>query len=417
MSIRKNVELLAPAGGMSQLKAALRFGADAVYLGMPRFGMRAGAKNFSEDELALAASLTHKAGKRLYVTLNIYPTEDQLPSLVSAAKSAREIGADAAIVADIGAIIEIKNSVPDLEIHISTQANVTNSRAAALYARLGAKRIVLARELSYDKIRALRENLAGSVELEAFVHGASCMAYSGRCILSAALRGEYRSANQGACAQPCRRLYSVLKEKDGAEFDISEDENGSYLMSANDLCLIGNLPELYNCGIDSFKIEGRMKSEYYTACAVRCYREAMQDYVKNDGSYQGKQEYYRRELEKISHRHYDTGFFMKNVPAGGAGAYEQSMEYVGYVEDADYNAAFGASSALVTVKGKLTLGDRLEAVTPDGVYPFTLSRMRREIDGKTIDSCGQNGVRLRLDDIPARLSSGDMLRGPNRNHL
>ena len=416
MSRESRIELLAPAGGMSQLKAALRFGADAVYLGMPSFGMRAGAKNFTEEELLAAVRLAHAVGKRLYVTLNIYPTEEQLPSLVESARLAKEIGADAAIVADIGAILEIRQRVPELEIHVSTQANVTNSRAAKLYAGLGAKRIVLARELSFDKIRALREKLESSVELEAFIHGASCMAYSGRCILSAALRGESRSANQGACAQPCRRLYSVIREKGGAEFDISEDEKGSYLMSANDLCLIGNLPELYSCGIDSFKIEGRMKSEYYTACAVRCYREAMRDYEKADGSYDSKQEYYRRELEKISHRHYDTGFFMKGVPAGGAGAYEQSMEYVAYVDEADYNAASGTSSALVTLKGKMTLGDSLEAVTPDGIYPFTLGAMKRD-GGDKIETCGQNGVKLLIDGIPARLSCGDMLRGPNRNHL
>ena len=273
MAEHRMPELLCPAGTMDALRAALHFGADAVYGGMKDYGLRAFAGNFDEAQLREAVALTHAAGKKFYLTMNILPFDDQLPGFVEAARLAQEIGVDAAIVSDIGAIVTLREQVPGLPIHVSTQASTVNSAAVRHYRALGCERVILAREVSIDRMRAIHDAVE-DMELEAFVHGAACMAYSGRCLLSAALTG--RSGNQGTCAQPCRWQYAVMEQKRPGEYlPVSEDKNGTYIFSARDLNLMPLLPELCRAGIASLKIEGRMKTEYYVAVVTGAYRRAL----------------------------------------------------------------------------------------------------------------------------------------------
>ncbi|MBR6569745.1 MAG: U32 family peptidase [Clostridia bacterium] len=271
----QKMELLAPVGGMEQLRAAVRFGADAVYGGMKSYGLRAFAGNFDPEQLRQAVSYAHDHHVRFYVTMNILPTDADMDGFLSAARDALAAGVDAAIVSDIGAALMLHQELPALPIHISTQANVLNSRTALhMHQAMGAERIVLSRELSMADIAAMRKNLPDELELEAFVHGAMCVAYSGRCLLSSALTG--RSGNRGACAQPCRWQYHLVEEKRPGEYlPVCEDERGTYLYSALDLCMLPHLIELRNAGVISLKIEGRMKTAYYVATVVSAYRRAL----------------------------------------------------------------------------------------------------------------------------------------------
>ncbi len=326
-------ELLAPAGGMAQLKAALRFGADAVYGALPAFGLRAFAGNFTWEELARALSLVHTQGKKFYLTLNILPYEDELPALIDTARRAGEMGVDAVLVSDLGAFLALRREVPELPLHISTQANTLNAEAARFYWEHGAERIVLARELSLSRIAALRDSLPPALEIEAFVHGAMCMSYSGRCMLSDHLTG--RGGNRGACAQPCRWEYALVEKKRPGEYwPIEEDRRGTYLLSAYDLNMLSHLPELIRAGIASLKIEGRMKTEYYVATVVGAYRRALDALAESEDAYRALLPELEGELRKASHRDFNTGFYFgAPQPAAGAAGFTQEMEYVARVEE------------------------------------------------------------------------------------
>ena len=269
----KTPELLCPAGSMQALQTALHFGADAVYGGMKRFGLRAFAGNFDQEQLRQAVAMCHEKGKKFYLTMNVFPFDDQLEDFVAAAQTAHEIGVDAAIVSDLGAIVTLRERVPGLTLHVSTQASTVNSPAVKHYRELGCERVILARETSIARMAAIHEAVP-EMEIETFVHGASCVAWSGRCLLSAALTG--RSGNQGECAQPCRWQYAVMEQKRPGEYlPVSEDENGTYIFSAKDLNLMPLLPELVKAGVASLKIEGRMKTEYYVAVVTGAYRRAL----------------------------------------------------------------------------------------------------------------------------------------------
>ena len=306
MAEHRMPELLCPAGTMDALRAALHFGADAVYGGMKDYGLRAFAGNFDEAQLREAVALTHAAGKKFYLTMNILPFDDQLPGFVEAARLAQEIGVDAAIVSDIGAIVTLREQVPGLPIHVSTQASTVNSAAVRHYRALGCERVILAREVSIDRMRAIHDAVE-DMELEAFVHGAACMAYSGRCLLSAALTG--RSGNQGTCAQPCRWQYAVMEQKRPGEYlPVSEDKNGTYIFSARDLNLMPLLPELCRAGIASLKIEGRMKTEYYVAVVTGAYRRALDLLAEGEDAFRTALPSLLEELSSASHRESDTGF-------------------------------------------------------------------------------------------------------------
>lgn len=410
---KQKMELLAPVGGMEQLRAAVRFGADAVYGGMKSYGLRAFAGNFNPEQLREAVRYAHDHNVKFYVTMNILPVDADMNGFLAAARDALEAGVDAAIVSDIGAALMLHQELPRLPLHISTQANVLNSRTAAhFHQAMGAERIVLSRELSMKDIAAMRKNLPDELELEAFVHGAMCVAYSGRCLLSSALTG--RSGNRGACAQPCRWQYHLVEEKRPGEYlPVCEDERGTYLYSALDLCMLPHLHELRNAGVISLKIEGRMKTAYYVATVVSAYRRAL-DLLENEGeeAFLAAVPSLMEELQKASHRQSNTGFYYgAPEPPAGANGFSQTMEYVG-----DFIAPCEpGGEALVRLKNRFFVGDTLEALTPEGSQPFTVTAMKLEETGESVETASVAGTLIRVP-VPFRVDDGDLLRGPNRNH-
>ena len=405
-------ELLAPAGGMEQLKAAARFGADAVYGGMERYGLRAFAGNFSRESIREAVGYLHAGSKKFYVTMNAFPFDSELEGFIDAARFLRDAGVDGVIVSDLGAACLIREAAPGLAMHISTQANTLNVPAARAWRGLGAARVILAREMSLEQMAYLIKNAPEGLELEAFVHGAACMAYSGRCLLSSALTG--RGANQGACAQPCRWKYAVMEEKRPGEYlPVSQDERGTYIFSAQDLNLMPLLPQLAAVGLHSLKIEGRMKSAYYVATVVAAYRRGL-DVLKAGGeaAFFAALPELMGELKKASHRESNTGFALGSPqPPGGAEGFYQTMEFAGQVVS---DAAPG-QEAEVILKNRFYLGDSLEVLTPGGVFPYRPEKMRLTDTGEEVATHGVAGTRLNMS-FPFAVGAGDILRGPVRNH-
>lgn len=408
---RKIPELLAPAGGMEQLRAALRFGADAVYGGMKHYGLRAFAGNFDAQGLAQAVELCHRQGKKFYVTMNIFPFDDQLPGFVEAARQAWEIGVDAAIVSDLGAICTLREQVPGLALHVSTQASTVNAPSVRHYRDLGCRRVILAREMSLSRLAALGAAVGADMELETFVHGASCVAWSERCLLSAALTG--RSGNQGACAQPCRWEYAVMEKKRPGEYlPVCEDENGSYLFSARDLNLMPLLPQLTAAGISSLKIEGRMKTEYYVATVVSAYRRALDALAQGEETFQAALPGLLAELDCASHRDSDTGFLLGTPQQpGGAEGFHQSAEYIARVmTDADAQGI-----ANVQLKNRFYAGDRLEVLQPGATNVMIAPKFRKADTGEEMDTYGVAGTLVKMQ-FPFPVAEGDLIRGVTRNH-
>ncbi|MEG0179820.1 MAG: U32 family peptidase [Oscillospiraceae bacterium] len=365
----KTVELLSPAGDMERLQYAIEYGADAIYLGAESYGMRAAPKNFTVEQLNNAVIYAHERGKRVYLTLNTVPNNAEIAVLPDFIRRVRETGIDAFIVADLGVLAVCKNIAPEIELHFSTQVGIANYVAANAAYDLGAKRVVLARELSLNEIAFIRDNTPSDLELEAFVHGAMCMSFSGRCLLSHYMKG--RDANKGECAQPCRWQYTLHSdEKPNAEYEINEDESGSYILNADDLCTAPFIDKLIEAGIDSLKIEGRAKSFYYVASVTQAYRKAVDAALKEGNDFVCPNDVLE-ELTRTSHRHYSTGFFFgkegatQNTEFGG---YIREWDVIGVVED--YNDGI----VLCTQRGKFTLGDELEALTPNGkLISFTPS--------------------------------------------
>lgn len=408
------MELLAPAGGMSQLEAALRYGADAVYGGMKSYGLRAFAGNFDIKALAQAVESCHAKGKRFYVTMNMLPYDSDMAGFEAATKEAARVGVDAAIVSDLGAMLLLSERVPELALHVSTQANVLNTPTARhLYDTVKAKRIILARELSLDAIRNMRAQLPADLELEAFVHGAMCVSYSGRCLLSTALTG--RGANRGECAQPCRWRYGVVEEKrPGEVLPVGEDERGTYLFSSYDLRMLEHLDELRRAGLSSLKIEGRMKTAYYVAGVTYCYRAAL-DLLEKGGeaAYRAALPALGKELDKVSHRESNTGFYYgAPIPAAGADGFSQTREYVAQVIE----TLPSAGEARITVKNRFFVGDTLELLSPDGVKPFVVTQIRSADTGEMVDTVYVAGTEA-LVALPFPAEQGDIITGPNRNHI
>ncbi len=402
-------ELLAPAGGMAQLKAAARFGADAVYGALPAFGLRAFAGNFTWEELAEALAYLHSRNKKFYLTLNILPYQDEMDALKEAARRACDLGVDAALVSDLGAFLMLRREAPELPLHISTQANTLNAEAARFYFDQGAERIVLARELSLERIGAMRKQLPEALELEAFVHGAMCMSYSGRCMLSDHLTG--RGGNRGACAQPCRWEYALVEKKRPGEYwPIEEDARGTYLLSAYDLNMLSHLPELISAGISSLKIEGRMKTEYYVATVVGAYRRALDALAQSEAAYRALLPEQEGELRKASHRAFNTGFYFgPPSPMAGAAGFTQEMEYVARVE------GWQDGQAVLSLKNRFYVGDTLELLCPKGSFPFRVESITLADTGEQRDTVSVAGQRV-IIPLPHPAAAGDFLRGPNRNH-
>ncbi|MGI6230385.1 MAG: peptidase U32 family protein [Tractidigestivibacter sp.] len=323
----KNMELLAPAGGFEQLKEAIHFGADAVYLAGKRWGMRAASDNFSNDQLAQAVEYAHKRGVAVHVTANTVMRDEDIDALPSYFALLNELQVDAVIVADLGAFTLLRRYAPDVAPHISTQASIMNAASALAWERLGARRVVLAREMTLSQIAELRRRVGSDLELEAFAHGAQCMAYSGRCLLSADLVGPERSAARGACTQPCRWAWGLVDAKAGARLDLEQDQQASYLLSSNDLCMIGHLDQMRDAGIDAIKLEGRSKGAYYAGCVTNAYRHVL------DGE---PVQPWLDELQLVSHRPYSTGFFFgKGQQNPGRVDYERRRSLVGVVDSCE----------------------------------------------------------------------------------
>lgn len=376
----KKPELLAPAGNLEKLKIALTYGADAVYLGGKAYGLRAFSDNFTNDDVIEGIDYAHALGRKVYATVNIIPHNDDLHDLPDYVRFLSNAGVDALIVADPGVFSLVHSVAPGLPLHISTQANNTNWASARFWEAQGAKRIVLARELSLSEIQGIRERT--QIELEAFVHGAMCISYSGRCLLSNYMTG--RDANRGECAQACRWKYAVVEEtRPGQYFPILEDERGAYVFNSRDLCLLPHIGELAEAGLDSFKIEGRMKSVHYVATVVKVYREAIDSYCADPAGFIARPEWLN-ELEKISHRAYTAGFaFAKTTAADqiyGDRTYHQTHDFIGLVHSYDPQS----KTAIVEQRNNMKTGDEIEIMQPrQENFQQKISRMT-DLEGNEI---------------------------------
>ena len=364
----KRPELLSPAGNFEKMKSAILFGADAVYLSGKIFGMRAAADNFSIEELSEAVAYAHERGVKVYLTLNTMPREYEYTELRSYLEALKSIPLDAMIIGDIGVLMTVKEIIPHMEIHISTQANSVSAEACLAWHKLGCKRIVLARELTLEEIKAIRQRLPDEVEIECFVHGSMCISYSGRCLLSGHILS--RDANRGACAQPCRwnfkslRCEIVEEKRPDTPIPLEEIDGETFIMSSKDTCTIEHIPELIEAGINSFKIEGRMKSSYYTAVVTNTYKMAIDSYFT--GSYEYDERWYT-ELLSVSHRDYATGYYFKDSHLDA-----NTAKNTGYIKDKAFLAVAegydeGLGLCVFTQRNKLNLGDELELLTPGRV--------------------------------------------------
>lgn len=427
MSVRKKAELLSPAGNFEKLRAAVLYGADAVYLAGKQFGMRAASDNFTKEELAEAVQYCHARHVKLYVTVNVMPHTEEYASLDELILYLAAIGVDAVIVSDIGVVLRIREIAPGLEIHISTQASAVSAQACMAWHTLGAKRIVLARELTLADIRTIRKNLPDEVELETFIHGAMCIAYSGRCLLSNYFTG--RDANHGACAQSCRWCYSeagrspveatelALSEANRPDIPVAltavEERGETFFMSSRDMCMIEHIPELEESGIASYKIEGRVKSAYYTAVVTNAYRMALDQYRADPAGYTMRPQWLR-ELCSVSHREYSTGFFF-TPPSENANV----VKSLGYIREKAYLATATEDAVVPDENGryrvsfiqrnKVVAGEAVEVISPGKCGAACMAEDMRDTDGNPIPAAPHPGMAFTLS-LPFPVKEGDILR-------
>lgn len=393
--MKPQIEVLSPAGNMDKLKMAIRYGADAVYCAGQSFGLRASSSNFNNEQLKEAVEFVHSHGKKIYVTCNIIPHNEDLVGLEDYLKFLESIGVDAIIVADLGIFLLAKRVAPNLELHVSTQANTTNYLTTEFWKEQGATRVVVAREVSIVDIKTMKEK--ADIEIEAFVHGAMCISYSGRCLLSNYFTT--RDANRGQCTQACRWKYSLVEEnRPGEYYPIEEDQHGTYIFNSKDLCLLKYIPDLVEAGVDSLKIEGRMKSVHYAATVTKVYREAVDTYLADPEHYEVKPEWIE-ELEKISHRPYTEGFSVEKPDETaqnyGESSNTQTHDFIGLVEG--YNKEEGF--AYLEQRNNFKVGDEVEFCQPHGdLVHHVITKMTDE-DGKdiTVAPHAQMKVRLYLD--------------------
>ena len=403
ISANHSFELLAPAGDSERLATALRFGADAVYLGGPMLQLRAGSVGFDMQGLAEAVKTVHAAGKRIYVTVNAFAGNADVDAAADYGRALHALGVDAAIVSDLGLIRTLRLAAPELEIHVSTQANCLNYAAACAYYDMGATRVVLGREMSLAEIRELRRRTPAELELEAFVHGAMCMSYSGRCMISAYLTS--RSANKGACAQSCRWKYHLMEEKrPGEYFPVEEDEQGMTILSSFDMNCLGFLDQIMDAGVTSFKLEGRMKSPYYVATVTNAYRRRIDGIL--DGSADAAQvALLQRELNAASHRPYASGFYFGEMKrhAPDDGSYLQDCNFVGVVRGVENGRI------AVEVRNRIFEGDRIEILSPDSLDASFVARNILDNAGAAVTAATRpSEIYTMACDAPA--SEGDLLR-------
>lgn len=400
-------ELLAPGGSLEKLKTAIDYGADAVYIGGDAFSLRVAAENFSLEEMREGLRYAHERGKKVYLTANIIPHNDDLDDFADYIKSIRSLGFDGILVSDLGMFDIVRSEAPELPIHVSTQANNTNYRSALMWYRLGAKRVVLGREMSFKEIAEFRSKLPEELELEAFIHGAMCISYSGRCLLSNYMTG--RDSNAGACAHPCRWNYSLVEEKrPGQYFDVEENERGTFIFNSKDLCTIEHIPELVKSGITSLKIEGRVKTSFYVATVVGAYRREIDRYLEDPEGYVFDPAELD-ELCKVSHRPYTTGFYFGR-PGAEAQVYETSSyirdyELIGIVRSYDPESG----RMIVTQRNRFFEGDEIEIMQP--MKPFITTKVRdmRDENGESIDSA-PHAEQIVTMDAPGPVCEGAMLR-------
>ncbi len=374
----KKIELLAPAGDINKLKTAVEYGADAVYLGGESFGLRKASKNFSMEDIKWATDYLHERGKKIHVTLNIIPHNHDMEGVEDYIKELYEIGVDALIVADPGMFMKVKEVAPDFPIHISTQGSVTNVETVKFWQKLGAERVVMARELSLKEVADIIKEVGDSIEVETFAHGAMCMSYSGRCLLSNYMTG--RDANMGDCAQPCRYKYHLVEEKrPGEYFPIEEHDEGTFIMNSKDLCMIEHIDEMIEAGIASLKIEGRVKSEYYLATVIRSYRMAIDAYYRDPENYKYDPSLLE-EIKKVSHRDFTTGFFFgqanENSQVYKDNSYIRGYDFVGIVLEYDEDTKI----ATIEQRNRVFVGEEIEIFGP-GVKHFDY-KIEKMLDDK-----------------------------------
>ena len=397
---KRKPELLAPAGDMERLKMAVLYGADAVYLAGTSFGMRSFAGNFSPQELPEAVRYAHSHGVKVHVTVNTMPRSGELDALPAHLALLNDCGVDALIIADLGVFRMAEKYAPNCERHVSTQVSVANYACAAAWYDLGAKRVVLARELSLEEIRSIRRNTPPELELEVFAHGAMCVSYSGRCLLSNYMTG--RDSNRGACAQPCRYQYALMEEKrPGEYFPVFEDEKGTYIMNSRDMCMIDHIDDLMEAGVDCLKIEGRAKSAYYAAIVTGAYRHALDDAAAG----RPLDPVWRDEVEHVSHRRYSTGFFY-----GQPGQYYQSSRYIrqwqvcAIVTDCD-----SQGNATLSLRNKFAAGETLEVVGPDFRPLAFTAPVMRNMDGSALEEPRNPQMLFRMQ-LPCQVPSFSIVR-------
>lgn len=407
-------ELLCPAGDAERLQAAVMYGADAVYLGGKEFGMRSAPANFDGEELEHAVSFCHSRGVRVHLTCNTLPRNDELPRLPAFLEAAEAAGVDALIIADLGVLKAAQTYAPHVDIHMSTQAGTVNYATANALHDLGVKRVVMAREVSLKDIAEIRAKTPKTLELECFVHGAMCMSFSGRCLLSNYLAD--RDANRGECAQPCRWKYTLTEERrPGQSFEITEEPGGTFIMNSQDMCMIEHIPELLDAGVDSFKIEGRAKSAFYVAAVTNAYRAAIDGYRKNPSPDYQPEPWIVEETKKISYRDYCTGFYF-GPPSDDAHIYYDGIYIRNWDVMADVKFCDG-NTLTVTQRNRFFEGDTFEVLTP-GKKPFSIRADELyNADGERIAVAPNPMAEIRIlvrDGIPADLPEGTILRMPVR---
>lgn len=405
--MRNKPEVLAPANSLEVLKTAVEYGADAVYIGGEMYGLRAKAKNFSAEDMKKGIAYAHERGKKVYVTANITAHNRDLEGVRAYFHELKEIRPDALIISDPGVFTIAKEVCPEIDIHISTQSNNVNYMTFRFWKEQGATRVVTARELSLEEIGNIRKNIPDDFEIETFVHGAMCISYSGRCLLSHYFTG--RDANLGACTHPCRWKYYIMEEKRPGEFlPVEENERGTYIFNSKDLCMIEHIPELVNAGIDSFKIEGRMKTALYVAVVSRTYRQAIDDYFENPQKYIDNIPYYKKEIAKCTYRQFTTGFFFGPTTHDSQiydnNTYVKGYEYLGTIHE-----SLEDGRGVFEQKNKFSVGDEVEIMKPTGENIVTKVLSMQDEKGENVDSCPHPGQRITLQ-TECTLQEYDIIR-------
>ena len=403
----RKVELLVPAGSLEVLKVAVDYGADAVYIGGQAYGLRAKADNFSIEEMKKAVKYAHAKNAKVYVTANIFAHNYDIEGMKAYFEQLKDTGVDAVLVSDPGIFLLAKETMPDMELHISTQANNTNYLTYNFWYNMGAKRVVTARELSLVEIKQIREHIPEDMEIETFIHGAMCISYSGRCLLSNFMAG--RDANQGACTHPCRWKYAVVEENRPGEYmPVYENERGTYIFNSKDLCMIEHIPEMLNAGIDSFKIEGRMKTALYVATVARTYRLAIDEFIQDENLYKKRIPFYKSEISKCTYRQYTTGFFFgkpdENTQIYDTNTYIKEYTYLGIVGEQNAQGLYH-----IEQRNKFSVGETIEVMRPNGDNILVTVKRITDERGVDMESAPHPKQQLYID-LGVKLEQYDVLR-------